>query len=353
MSVCLCVRPAWFPAPPGCGFSAGVCAWAWVAAAPRHSWLGCWRLCVFLCVPRLYPALPGWGVRCGRVSWGSGSGCARHCWLGSWGVCPFVRVLRFYPAIPGGVVCVCVDLGFVCPPAWMLWRVAPCVRRVRFPSPSWGAACGVGVCRSCCGGSLSPPLQFCVVFSLGCGGHVWFLALSCPGLVVSVAGCPCLWSRGLRPPFPSRSGCAFVFFVFLPVSARAWCGLACAGCPSLCWAAALGRVSLVLAWWSSGVPSGGPMGAAFGAVWLRGLPASCGVGGRPRGCGAMSCPPLFLWGGSACSSLCLPWAGARTGRHSVWLTGLLLVLAFCWALPWPDGFGGLRTRLTRWPLLSG
>ena len=41
-------------------------------------------------------------------------------------------------------------------------------------------------------------------------------------------------------------------------------------------------------------------------------------------------PPLFaFWGGSACSSLCLPWAGARTDRHSVWLTGLLLVLALC------------------------
>ena len=36
---------------------------------------------------------------------------------------------------------------------------------------------------------------------------------------------------------------------------------------------------------------------------------------------------LFLWGGGlACSSLCHFWVDARTGRHSVWLTGLPLVL---------------------------
>ena len=35
---------------------------------------------------------------------------------------------------------------------------------------------------------------------------------------------------------------------------------------------------------------------------------------------------FFLGGGVACSSVCLPSAVARTGWHSVWLTGLLLVL---------------------------
>ena len=28
----------------------GMCAWAQVSAAPRHCLLGCWRLCVFVCV---------------------------------------------------------------------------------------------------------------------------------------------------------------------------------------------------------------------------------------------------------------------------------------------------------------
>ena len=39
-------------------------------------------------------------------------------------------------------------------------------------------------------------------------------------------------------------------------------------------------------------------------------------------------PPsvFFSRGEFVCSSLWLPWAGARTGRHSVWLTGWLLVL---------------------------
>ena len=37
---------------------------------------------------------------------------------------------------------------------------------------------------------------------------------------------------------------------------------------------------------------------------------------------------VFFGGGVACSSPCLPWAGARTGLHSVWLTVLLLELQF-------------------------
>ena len=47
-------------------------------------------------------------------------------------------------------------------------------------------------------------------------------------------------------------------------------------------------------------------------------------------------PPsvFFFVGGFACSSLCPPWAGARTGRFLVWLTGSLLMLwvAAGWAV---------------------
>ena len=86
-----------------------------------------------------------------------------------------------------------------------------------------------------------------------------------------------------------------------------------------------------------------------------GLGASCAVGGRFCGCWPFSCPsPLFSFGGgSACSSLCLPWAGARFGRDLVWSTGLLLALALCSALPRPHGPAGFCTRLARRPFLPG
>ena len=193
--LCLCARPAWFPAPPGWGCGAGVCAWAWVATAPRHSWPGCWGVCVFVCAPRLYPATPGWAVWCGVCAWARVSALPRHFWLGRWGVCVFVHVPRLYPAIPGALVCVCVGLGFVCSPvfSWLgsLGRMASCVRRVRFPSPSRGAAGGVGVCGSCRGWGLYPSLPF-GFFSFGLRGvpcGFWpcrVMASWCPSLAIPV-----------------------------------------------------------------------------------------------------------------------------------------------------------------------
>ena len=73
-----------------CG--AGVCAWARVSAAPRHSWLGCRGLCVLVCALRLHLATPGWAVRCGCVCLGSGFGCAP-------------------PLVAGVVGCVCAGVG--------------------------------------------------------------------------------------------------------------------------------------------------------------------------------------------------------------------------------------------------
>ena len=87
----------------------GVCAWVRVSAAPRHSWLGCWGLCVFVCALRLYPATPGWGERCGCVSLGSGLGCAPPLLAGVLGcVCVFVCALRLYPTTPGPGAGLCV-----------------------------------------------------------------------------------------------------------------------------------------------------------------------------------------------------------------------------------------------------
>ena len=152
--VCLCARLAWSPAPPGWGCGAGVCGWAWVAAAPRHSWLRCWGVCVLMCAPCLYPAFPGSGVLCGRVCCARVSAVPEPCLLGCWGVRAVVRVPRL-------------------------------------PPPSWGAACGAGVCGCCRWWGLFPPLPFCFCF------FFW------GGFVVSVAGCPRLGSCGLCPPIES------------------------------------------------------------------------------------------------------------------------------------------------------
>ena len=313
--VCLCARPACTPPLLAGVCGVGVCAWARVSAVPRHSWLG------------------------------------------RWGVCVFVRVPRFYPALPGGVGCVCVGLGFVCSPvfSWLGCRGAwPLVCAVSVschllggPLVAWGCAGVAGVCP--------PPSPF---FFSGCGGGWGGVVF---GPVVSwLCGVrrwlPRSWVPWSPSPLPLSFGLRLrVLFFF---------------CPSLpqrgvCW-----RVRGVLS-------SGGPL-LLVGChrFWLGGPPVFLRGGCRLRcrlaggfarllWCGwtaswlwAYPVPPppprLFFWGGgSACSSLCLPRAGARTGRHSVWLTGLLLVLAFCWALPRPHGSGGLCTRLARWPFLSG
>ena len=172
--VCLCVRSACTPPLLAGLCSVGVCAWARVWAASRHSLLGCWGVCVLVCALRLYPATPGWGVWCGRVCLGSGFGCAppllagvcsvgvcawarvsaapRHSWLGCWGVCVPVCALRLHPATPGWGVrcgCVCLCLGFGCAtqlPAGMLGFCVCLCARSACTSPLLAGMCGVGVC---------------------------------------------------------------------------------------------------------------------------------------------------------------------------------------------------------------
>ena len=160
--VCLCARSTREPPLLAGVCGVGVCAWALVSAAPRHSWPGCWGVCLLLCALRLYLAPPGRGVRCGCVCLGSGFDCAppllagvlgcvcarlraplvpRHSWLGCWGVCVFVSVLRLYPATPGWGVrrgCVRLGSGLGCaPPLLVLWlRTAAAQQRANRKSQS-------------------------------------------------------------------------------------------------------------------------------------------------------------------------------------------------------------------------
>ena len=108
--VCLCARPCCTPPLLAGVCGDGVCAWAPVSAAPNHSWLGCWGVCVLLCALRFYPATPGRGVRCWCVCLGSGFGCAP-------------------PLLAGLLGCVCA-----------------CLRAPLVPRHSWLGCCGLCVC---------------------------------------------------------------------------------------------------------------------------------------------------------------------------------------------------------------
>ena len=89
--VCLCACSACTPPLLAGACGVGVCAWARVSVAPRHSWLGCWGAFVFVGALYLYPATPGWGVRWGCVCLASGSGCNP-------------------PLLAGVLGCVCADV---------------------------------------------------------------------------------------------------------------------------------------------------------------------------------------------------------------------------------------------------
>ena len=183
--VCLCARSACSPPLLAGVCGVGVCAWARVSAAPRHSCLGCWGVCVFVCRLRLYPATRGWGVgvcvcvlglgfglrpatpgwgvgvcvcSCARsvcsppllagvcgvgvCAWAQVSAAPRDSWLGCLGVCVFVCPLLLYPATPGWGVrrgCFCLGSGFGCAPpllAGVFGCVCVCVRAPLVPRHS-------------------------------------------------------------------------------------------------------------------------------------------------------------------------------------------------------------------------
>ena len=211
----------------------GVCALARVSAAPRHSWLGCWAVCVLVCALRLYPATPGWGVRCGCGCLGAGFGCAppflagvlgsvcacvgallapRHSWLGcAVGVCVFGLGFRLHAATPGPAVGVCIFFLGVC---------SPCT------PPLLAGVCGVGACAWA--RVLAVPRHFW----LGCWAVcvlVWALRLypatSCWG---ARRGCVCLGSGfSCAPPHLAGGlGCVCARVRAPLVPCRSWLGCA-------------------------------------------------------------------------------------------------------------------------------
>ena len=122
--VCLCARSACTPPLLAGVCGVGVCAWARVSAALRHSWLGCWGVRVLVRPLRLYPATPGWGVRRGCVCFGLGFGCAP-------------------PLLTGVLGCLCVRVctPLVPRPSWL-----GCAARSACTPPLLAGVCGVGVC---------------------------------------------------------------------------------------------------------------------------------------------------------------------------------------------------------------
>ena len=223
----------------------------------------------------------------------------------AYGTCVVSCALRFPPAVSGsGVRC-----GRACP-----------ARVLAVPRPSW----------------LGCPGVFFALFLFFFGLALWcrLLGVPVPGLVVPVPPSP-FFRAGLLPLFFFGGVCLHVLVSLFPVGRCSWLGVAGFG-----W-----LVPLCL--------FGGPVFAAF---WVGGLAPSCG--GWFGGCGLFSRPPLpplfcFFGGGPACSSLCLPWAGARTGPRSVWSSGPLLAVAFCLAVFRPHGSAGLCTGWARRPFLPG
>ena len=187
--VCLCARSACTPQLLVRLCGVGVCAWARIAAAPSHSWLGHWAVCVFVCALRLYPATPGWGVRYGCVCLNSGFGCAPPLLAGVLGcVCVCVRA----PLVPRqfwlgcAVWCVCLSSGLSCAPqllALVVGCVCPCVRAPLYPAtPGW-------VMRRGC---------VCLGVGFGCA----------PPVLVGMLGCVCVCLPAPLVPRQSLLGCA-------------------------------------------------------------------------------------------------------------------------------------------------
>ena len=259
------------------------------------------------------PVSPGWGL--GWVFLGS------IC-----GVVPLVSAICGVRGWASVSACFWDVCGFVGAP------LAP--RRFRFRRAVWACVLGPGLA---CAQSVLAGLSGCVFFFFfALWFFLFFFFFFFLGFVVPV------------PPSPFfRAGLVALFFFFFfvslfPVVRCYWPGVAGFG-----WVVPLclcGGPPLFFFFFFSGGGAWPPV-VVFAAGWAA------------VGCfRAFSPSPLlfFFWGGGlACSSLCLPWAGARTGLYSVLSSGLLSSVAFCVAMFRPHGSGGLCTRWARRPFLLG
>ena len=273
--------------------SVGVCVWARVSAAPRHSGLGCWAVCVL----RLHPATPGTAARCGCVCLGSGFGCAPPLLAGVLGCvrAPLAPSHSWQGAQCG---CVCLGSGFGCAPL-LLAGVLGCVCALLAPSHSWHgrAVCvcvfglgfrlrpatpgwGVGLCA--CSACTQPLLARV----RGVRVCVWARGLGCaPPLLAWVLGCVC----ALLEPSPSWHGCAVWVCVFelgfrlRPASPGFGVGLFVCSCArSACTQPLLARVRGVgVCVWAriSGAPRHSWLGC-WAVCVLRLHPVTLGTGAR-------------------------------------------------------------------------
>ena len=185
MCSCSCARSACTPPLLAGVCGVGVCAWAWVSAAPRLSWVGCWGVCVLVCPLRLYPATPGLAV----CVWARVLAAPRHSWLGNWGVCVFLCAVRLYPATPGWGVrrgCVCLGSVFGCVPP-LLAGVLGCVCASVCPLRLYPANSGWGVRSGC----------VCFGLAFGCA----------PPLLAGLLGCVCAPVRAPLVPRHCWLGC--------------------------------------------------------------------------------------------------------------------------------------------------
>ena len=308
-----------YPATPGWGVRREcVCARAQVSAAPRHSWLGCWGVCVFVCVLRLYPATPSWGVRPGCVCLGLGFGCVPPLLGGVLG-CVCARVPA--PLVPGHswlgcVVPVCVfGLGFRRHPASPGWGVGVCVcscARSASTRSLLAGVCGVGVCAWARVSALSR------LSWLGCWG-------------VCVLVCP------LRL-YPATPGWGV------------WCGSVCLGsgfgCTPPLLAGVLGGVCV------PGRPPLVPRHSWLGcAAWacvlglgsrLRPATPGWGVGVCVCSCARSACSPPLLAG--VCGACVRVWARVSAAPRHSWLAccgGCVFVCPLC-LYPATPGWGVWR-----------
>ena len=165
-------------------------------------------------------------------------------------------------------------------------------RPSRFRCAVWACVLGPGL-------GCAPPflagLSGCVFCAYFFFLALWFrlLGVFVPGLVVPVPPSP-FFQAGLLAFFFCVV-CLHVSVSLFPLGRCSWLGV-----DSFGW-----LVPLCL--------FGGPV---FGAFWVGGLAASCGVGGRFGGCGLFSrpppSPPCFPFWGGGCLFLPLPSLGWRT-----------------------------------------